>query len=66
MGPWEDRILPQPAGETHRGRREQKRHKRRECTKKLKYLPSRERLSGAFPPFLSDEPLEDKSEALSP
>lgn len=73
IGPWEDRILPQPAGERHtqRGKREQnekrnERQQRRRCTKKLKSLPSGERLSGAFPRFLSDEPLEDKSEALSP
>lgn len=72
IDPWEDRILPQPAGETHTEGKESKKEKKkrkaaeeRECTKKLKSLPSGERLSGAFTRFLSDEPSEDKSEALS-
>lgn len=47
-------------------RKGKERQQRRECTKKLKSLPSGERLSGAFTRFLSDEPLEDKREALSP
>lgn len=34
--------------------------------KKVKSLSSRERLSGAVARILSDEPLEDKREALSP
>lgn len=42
-----------------------KREWRRKCTKQLKSLSSGERLSGVFTRFLSDEPLEDKSEAFS-
>lgn len=73
IGPWEDWILPLPAGERiiHIEEKESKndkskeRQQRRNCTKKLKFLPSGERLSGVFTRFLSDEPLEDKSETLS-
>lgn len=72
-GPWEDRILLLPAGETmiHTEEKEsendksKERQRRRNCTKKLKSLPSGEGLSGVFTRFLSDEPLEDKSETLS-
>lgn len=45
--------------------RKGKRQQRKKYTKKLKSLPSGERLSGVFTRFLSDEPLEDKSLFLS-
>lgn len=73
IGPWEDRILPQPAGERQTEEKESKNEKGKErerrqktkCTKKLKSLSSGESLSGGFTHFLSDAPLEDRSEALS-
>lgn len=73
IGPREDKILPQQAGEREREReakestneKRKERQQRTKCAKKPKSLPSGERLSGVFTRFLSDEPLEDKSEALS-
>ncbi|KAM7374800.1 hypothetical protein PAMP_007437 [Pampus punctatissimus] len=46
--------------------KKRERKQRGKCRKELKSLPSGEKLSGAFNRFLSDEPLEDKSEAVSP